>query len=50
MVLDRLNTAAWAAECGSVVTHPYASRVAPFRTGISVPGSHQSPWASSPGR
>ena len=39
-----------AAECGKVVTQPYALRVAPLPTGIRMAGSHQSPWANSPGR
>jgi len=43
MVFDNLYTTAWAAECGKVVTQPYALRVAPLPTGICVPGSHQSP-------
>ena len=50
MDLDRLYTTAWAAECGRVVTQPYALRVAPLPTGTLVAGSHQSPCASSPGR
>jgi len=50
IVRPRVNTAACAAECGSVVTNPNASRVAPLPTRIWAPVCHQSSCEISPGR
>jgi len=47
---ESVNVIAWAAENGSVVTRPNASRVQPLPTGTRAPVCHQSTWPISPGR